>query len=79
MAKATIAVAEADATLFRELLDSTDLADNQGESTHSTRTGSVVHFNLDVGIGNGINYFFLGLAWKQVLMEKEAAEPSSCP
>jgi hypothetical protein len=77
MAKAVIPVAEADATLFRELLDSTDLADNLGESAHKTSTGPVVHFSLDVGIGNGINYFFLGKAWQALLMEKEKAGETS--
>ncbi len=77
MSRAIICVAEADASLFRELLDSTDLVETHGENAYNTSTGPIIHFRLKVGMGNGINYFYLGTAWQQLLTEKRKAEEAS--
>jgi hypothetical protein len=59
---------------FKEVIDSTDLVDvlAEKEGTHTMR-GSTI-FTLDAGMGNSINYYYLGLAWGGVCELSAVAE-----
>lgn len=79
MSKICIPIAQQDAQLFKELLDSTDLADLVKEIAPKAGTDHPVNFSLDSGIGNAINYYYLGMAWQSVMAEREKAQPKSQP
>ena len=70
MLKALISIAQQDAKLFRELVDSTDLAEIMEQHTPAADPNKPVLFSLDVWPGTSINYFHLGMAWKEAMQER---------
>ena len=77
MASIVVPITAENAPTFREMLAMTDLVDVLKEAHSTTAQGPIVLFTLDAGPGAGINYFFLGKAWADALLEK--GEPQSRP
>jgi xanthine dehydrogenase molybdopterin-binding subunit B len=75
MASIIVAIEKTQVPAFKEMLDSTDLVDIVREEPSSYQRTPTVHFTLDAGVGNAINYFYLGQAWSDALHPQKPARP----
>ena len=69
-----IPITVVNAPAFQEMLAQTELVEVLGEKPSQTAQGPVVLFTLDAGPGASINYFFLGKAWADALLERGGTE-----
>ena len=70
MAKVTIAVKRSQMGAFKEMLDTHDLVDIIEIKVPAASSPHPVLFTVDAGVGNNVNYFYLGKAWGEILKAK---------
>ncbi|MVN76917.1 hypothetical protein GO988_11335 [Hymenobacter sp. HMF4947] len=77
MGSIVVAIEKQDVPAFKELLETHDLVDVvREEGPITTRGAPVYHFTLDAGLGNSINYFYLGGAWASILEKQKGGRSS---
>lgn len=67
MASIKVGIKRSNCDAFEEILHNTELVDVEAISTVSTDSPCLI-YTLDAGVGNSINYFYLGIAWGQRLL-----------
>ncbi|MCA8830557.1 hypothetical protein [Hymenobacter pini] len=65
-----ISIPQGDVPAFREMLVSTELVEIVKEQSTTSKEGPLVLFTLDAGLGNAINYYYLGQAHAALLRQK---------